>query len=348
MVNSWTVADGTFDPIPQDRRQKSDVPYPSFIQHAYRARAGLSSLQLSRDAPISLSALDIAVQHLWKCMPGEARRYVYVAPPQGPSLWGPNEQAVEAMYKKMENKAYNCPVSKGSKETENQFYHDIQMRPWVIWPLWVEDEWGSDYVSVIWYSESNPKSLDRFDQLKWYTIIDPRRSAVADADGRHRPIHARMVRLANRLGTFWTRAGFNISKIETRLVLCSPMPLDEASSGERAFSAIKTIIRQIIDWHVEGMKFCKIGTIKDQSKWVSPFQERIEMTGINAWVLMASMDYNARITVEAMQPNTVVEVAANGKKKYVHAYDLSGPLQESPISANDYFLPPPHIYKAEY
>ncbi|TGJ87541.1 hypothetical protein E0Z10_g1222 [Xylaria hypoxylon] len=345
MLGGWTVNDGTFDPVPENKRQKTHVPYPAYVSHAFRARAGLSNLQLSRDSPISLCAMDIATHHLWKCMPGQARRYLHLASPNGPALWGPNEEAVEMMYQKMDDKAYHVPVSKGSQQTEYQLYSDVKKRPWIIWPLWVEDEWGSDYVTVIWHSTNTPQAPDRFDQLLFYSIIDPRRSPDANSNGRNETIKGRISRIANRLWAFWAKAGINRQKLRFKEVLCSPMPFDETSSGERTFAVIKTLINQIIDWHTLGMNFTVDGTITNQSQWVHPYQQRVEMTGINAWILMASLRFDARITVEALQPNTVTEVAANGNKKYVHTYDLAGPFQEPPVSAPDYLLPPSEIYK---
>ncbi|GAP84437.1 hypothetical protein SAMD00023353_0702610 [Rosellinia necatrix] len=340
MNHGWTVSDGTFDPIPQDKRRKRDVPYPSFVNHTYRSMSGLSSLQLSRDAPVSLCAMDIACDHLWKCMPAAARRYLHVAPPNGPALWSADDEVRNAMYKKMDDRVYQVPTGKGADGSEYRFYSELKKRPWIIWPLWVEDEWGSDYVTVIWHSRATAQQRSLFDKLVAYAIIDPRRSPDPDNDQRHPPIKGRQDRIEKRLLEFWGKAGFDVQNAKALDVLCSPMPLNEATSGERCFAAVKALIKQLIDWYTSGMKYDHNTTLKSMSQWVNPFQERIEMTGINAWILMAALDYNARISVEAILPNTRVEVSSNGRKKYLYPYDLAGPYDEPPIAPRDYFLPP--------
>jgi hypothetical protein len=80
-------------------------------------------------------------------------------------------------------------------------------------------------------------------------------------------------------------------------------------------------------------------TIMNQQPWVNPYQQRVEMTGINAWILMASFDFNARIAIESIQSNTTIEVASDGKKKLLYPYDLAGPYDEPPISDYDYNIP---------
>ncbi|KAI1347127.1 hypothetical protein F5Y01DRAFT_319091 [Xylaria sp. FL0043] len=329
--------------VTQDRRRIRDVLYPSFVQHTFRSRAGLSNLQLSHDAPVSICALDIATSHLWRCMPGHARRYVHLAAPNGPALWGDDNDAVVAMYKKLDYQEYHVAVLEEPSREEYKFFADLKRRPWVIWPLWIEDKWGSDYVTVIWYSENTPTAPALYDQLISYSIIDPRRSQESDHKGRHRPIASRIERIQNHLHEFWDQAGFNLTTAECKEVLCSPMPFNEATSGERCFAVVKDLIDQVIDWYTSGMKFCKVGTITNLKRWVNPFQQRIEMTGINAWTLMASLEYNARISVEAISPDTVTEIAADGIKKYVRPYDLASPVDEPPLAALDYFLPPNEI-----
>ncbi|KAI0810112.1 hypothetical protein GGR55DRAFT_689281 [Xylaria sp. FL0064] len=300
-----------------DRRRIRDVLYPSFVQHTFRARAGLSNLQLSHDAPVPLCALDIATSHLWRSMPGHARRYMHLAAPNGPALWGDDNDAIVAMYKKLDYQEYHVAVlEEPSREESN------------------------DYVTVIWYSENSPTAPALYDQLISYSTIDPRRSQESDDKGRHRPIASRIERIQNRLHEFWDQVGFNLTTAECKEVLCSPMPFNEATSGERCFAVVKDLIDQVIDWYISGMKFCKVGTITNLKRWVNPFQQRIEMTGINAWTLMASLEYNARISVEAISPDTVTEVAVDGIKKHVRPYDLAGPFDEPPLAASDYFLPP--------
>ncbi|TRX91566.1 hypothetical protein FHL15_007571 [Xylaria flabelliformis] len=346
MSHGWTVTDGTYDPIPQDKRRKRDVPYPSYVNHTFRTRSALSSLQISRNAPIKAAALDIAFDHLWKCMPGAVRRYLHIASPNGPDLWSADEAAKDAMYKIMEEEVYQLPVYQGSTEMIYRFFADITKRPWIILPIWVEDEWGSDWIIVIWFSRALPEQPDYYNQLIAYGIIDSRRSPTPDSNGRHPPIQARLERIRFRLCEFWNKAGFNLENARIMEVFSSPMPLGEASSGERSFAIVKGLISQIIDWFTSGMEFDPQTTIKSMTQWVNPYQQRIELTGINAWVLMASLDYNARVTVEALLPNTRTEVACDGKKKFIYNYDLAGPFTEPPIASYDYNLPGNQDFKA--
>ncbi|KAI1823287.1 hypothetical protein F4861DRAFT_338707 [Xylaria intraflava] len=343
MTHGWTINDGTYDPMPLSKRRKRDVPYPSFINYTYRSMNGLSSLQLSHNAPISLSALDIAIDHVWKSMPQEVRQYLHIPVPNGPALWGTCEKTAKTMYEKMNQKGYS---SKDTQEVAHRGFANLKKRPWIIWPLWIEDQWGSDYVTVIWYSTAGGDKDDVFDQLVAYAIIDPRRSSDADADGRHHPIKCRKERIRDRLFEYWGKAGINAQNAKLMDIHCSPMPLHEATSGERCFDVVKTLIHQIIDWYTKGKKFCPKTTITSMQQWVNPYQQRVEMAGINAWILMASFDFNARIVVEAILPSTRTVVVANGKKRVLSNYDLAGPEDDQHIASWDYLLPADRKYTA--
>ncbi|KAI3322774.1 hypothetical protein HD806DRAFT_523078 [Xylariaceae sp. AK1471] len=346
MGHGWTVNDGTFDHVPLDKRRRRDVPYPSFVNHTYRSMNGLASLQLAHDAPINICAMDTAVEHIWKCMPGEARRYLYMPPPNGPALWGASDKSYKDMLEKMDQKVYHIIKNEKTNESQYRCYLDLKKRPWVIWPIWVEDKWGSDWVTLIWHSRYTDEAGDRFDELVSYAIIDPRREPEADASGKHQPINGRLERIRTRLFELWDRAGFNRNNAQQMNVLCSPMPLNETTSGERCFAVVKDLINQIIDWYISGMEFNHSTTITSMRQWVNPFQQRIEMTGINAWILMSTFDYNARIAVEAIQPNTQTEVAVDGNRKYLYPYDLAGPYNDPPIAAYDYLIPANKQYTA--
>ncbi|KAI2638423.1 hypothetical protein GGS21DRAFT_488507 [Xylaria nigripes] len=346
MGDSWTIHDGTFDPLPLNKRRKRDVPYPTFVDHAFNAMNALSALQLSHRAPVPLTALDIANDHLWKCMPRAARRYLHILAPNGPALWGDCEKSAKIMYEKMEREIYHINKDPNTQEMEYRGYFELKRRPWIIWPLWIEDEWGSDYVTVIWYSTASDEKGDRFDQVVAYAIIDPRRSSKADADERHHPITGRIERIRDRLFEHWRKAGMNAQNAKVMDVRCSPMPFDEATSGERCFAVVKALSNQIIDWYIKGMNFCPKTTITSMQQWVNPFQLRVELTGINAWVLMASLDYDARISVEAILPDTRTEVVADGNKKVLCNYDLAGPYDEPKLASWDYLLPADQKYTA--
>lgn len=177
-------------------------------------------------------------------MPGEVREYVHIASPNGPALWSANENDRRAMYKKMDDKIYHSPIHNGSGESEYTFYSDLKKQPWIIWPLWVEDEWGSDYVTVIWHSKATPEEIALFNQLVSYAIIDPRRSPNPDGNQRHLPISSRLERIRSLLFEFWEKAGFNLQNIRAMNVLCSPMSFNEATSGERCFAVVKALADQ--------------------------------------------------------------------------------------------------------
>jgi hypothetical protein len=244
MGHGWTVSDDTFDSIPLDKRRKRDVPYPTFVNHTFRSMNGLASLQLAHDAPINLCAMDIAVEHIWKCMPEEARTYVYMTPPNGPALWGACEKSYTDMLEKMGKKVYHITVNEETQETQYRCYLDFKKRPWVIWPIWVEDQWGNDWVTLIWHSKATDEAGDRFDEVVSYAIIDPRREPQADSSGKHRPISDRLERIRTRLLDLWERADISGQSAQELEILSSPMALNETSSGERCFAAVKELLDQ--------------------------------------------------------------------------------------------------------
>ncbi|KAI1499000.1 hypothetical protein F5X99DRAFT_391367 [Biscogniauxia marginata] len=334
MGPGWTVNDGLFHHVPQNKRRKRDVPYPRYVNHSYRSMYGLSTLQIAADAPISLCAMDTACDHIWKCLPQEVRRRLIIPPPNGPALWGTDEAARNEMYEKMGLAVYLDSIGQ-----RYRFYEDLKRKQWVVWPIWVEDQWGMDYVTVCWYAEANPATPNVYDRLVGFTIIDPRRNPAAGLDGRHPVLDDRIQRIQSVLLGFLHRGGYDVNKTRRWDTLCSPMPLGEATSGERCFATVKQLCNNICDWFYEGMVNHTTG-FTNLSQWVHPYQQRVEMTGINAWVLMATFDYNARVSVESILPNNRTMVTANGPKRMVVPYDLAAQFDDPPISSYDYLLPP--------
>ncbi|KAL7620159.1 hypothetical protein AAE478_009152 [Parahypoxylon ruwenzoriense] len=337
MGPGWTLNDGTYEHVPQHKRRKRDVPYPSFINETYRSMVGLSSLQLSHDAPINLCAMDVASNHVWRCLPFVAKRIITMAPPNGPALWSTDKKARNEMYEKMAHPDYLDPATR----TTYRFYADIKMKPWMIWPLWVEDAWGKDYVLVAWYAEARPESPNTYDRLRAFTIYDPRRNPTPDSNWKHGPLETRLKRIRSRLMHFLKEAKFDVSGAEYHQGECSPMPLDHYTSGERCFAAIKEVLGWICRNVIEGKAFHQLDRpFPRLSRWVNPYQNRVEMGGINAWVLMATFDFEARIAVECMEPGRRTEVVADGQRRLLKNYDLCGPYWEPPVAPEDYNLDP--------
>lgn len=368
MGDGWTVNDESFSRQPMFKRRKIDAPYSHLINHTFRSTSGLNGLQLARNVPISLSAMDTACEHVWKCLHNDVRQHVLVPPPNGPCLWSENQQDRDAMYAKI---ALPEHLNKTSKEY--RFFTNMKAQPWIVWPLWVEDTFGKDYITVLIYSEqTNPRAKPaRFDQVVYYTIIDPRRAQYGTrkkGDPTTVPLKRNFLRPRTRrvedaLRDFLTRAGYNLDKVflaktirnyvtktsvaltedkiesPMRITNCSPMPADEVTSAERCFATVKELLERIVKWHLTPASHKQPQKVfRHLRRWINPYQFRIEMTGINAWVLMATLDYNARITVELM-PDDDIYVAMDGKRKRFVPYDLAGPTDQPPLAPVDWKLP---------
>ncbi|KAI1137322.1 hypothetical protein F5Y05DRAFT_85954 [Hypoxylon sp. FL0543] len=330
----WTLNDGTYDHIPQSRRRKRDTPYPTYVNEVHRAMTGLSSLQIAHNAPIHPCAMDVATAHLWRCLPPIVKARVTVIPPNGPDLWSESDELHESMSRNLKEPAY---LDQETQSTYKQLV-ELKKKPWSVWPLWIEDRWGKDYVLAVWYAEESRPSTGVYDRVTRLSVYDPRRSPVPDYDSKHHEITDRIVRIRGRLERFLASGGIQMVDGAAQDVFMSPMLLDEATSGERCFAAVKEILGFIVNVEIGADGF-EGQWLPNLSRWVNPYQYRVEMAGINAWLVMASFDFNARITVEAVMPEVKSEVVADGERRMVQPYDLAGPYEAPPLAAEDYLLP---------
>ncbi|KAI0099988.1 hypothetical protein F4776DRAFT_522549 [Hypoxylon sp. NC0597] len=334
----WTLNDGTFQHVPQSLRRRRDTPHPTYMGDSFRAMTGLSNLQLGHNAPIHPCAMDVATAHIWRCLPPVVKSQVKVVPPNGPDLWGDNVENFEAMQIKMKDPKYM------DKNTESySTYVELKKKPWIIWPLWVEDRWGKDWVLLVWYADESKPNSKVYDRVRRFAIYDPRRNPHVSLDSKHHELTDRAQRIARRLSTFLKEGGYQMiteTLIWQGVARMSPMPLDETTSGERCFAACKEILDWIVKIHVSGRRYDPALTeFPELSRWVNPYQYRVEMTGINAWLLMATFDFNARIAVECTIPEVKTEVVADGKRRIIQPYDLAGPYDPPALAEADYSLP---------
>lgn len=221
MGEGWTMSDQTYEQQPLKKRCKIDVSYPQLINHTFRSMNGLSTLQIAHDAPISLSALDVTCEHLWKTLHSDVRAQICVPPPNGPSLWSGDQVDINRIYEKMQLPEYH-----NKESNEYLFYRQMKSHPWVIWPLWVEDDFGKDYVTVLLYSKQSDQSKNPavFDQLVQYTIIDPRRvsqatkrpNAPVDEPAKYGFPKAHTDRLDAALKNLLNHADYDLSRVPKR------------------------------------------------------------------------------------------------------------------------------------
>ena len=195
-----------------------------------------------------------------------------------------------------------------------------------------------------------------YDQLVRYTVIDPRRAGTATkiaGAAKDDPLkydfpHERTARLDAALRRFLTHAGYDLSHVPLRqkangtpmgpmtVTHCSPMPNNECSSGERCFATVKELLERITQWHLQEHQRPE-EVFRPLRPWINPYQYRVEMAGICAWVLMATLDFEARIAVEIIPPSDI-EVMSDGKRRLIEPYDLAGPFEYPPLAPRDWLL----------
>ncbi|KAI4862714.1 hypothetical protein F4820DRAFT_463491 [Hypoxylon rubiginosum] len=341
--DGWTLGDGTFDRVRESRKTKRDVPRPSHVDVAFRSMSALSSLQLSRDAPITTTTIDVVTNELWNYLPPQVRDIAAVPSPSGPELWSSDDQQLAEMYDRMNN-----DPTAHNKQGEYNLYADLKGKQWVFWPIWVEDQWGKDFVVIAWHAYAAPETPNRYDRIGTWVIYDPRRNPEPDQDGKHSPITQRLDRINVRLSQFFKRGKFHISGAAGSYGNCSPMGLNETSSGERCYATIKELLNNLISTTITNEKVDRNHGWPSLSRWVFPYLYRVEMTGIVAWTVMASHGWDARIAIEALEPKLGWEVVVDGQRRMLGPTDLSGPARAPPITDQDYRLDPNAVARPQY
>ncbi|KAI0881393.1 uncharacterized protein GGS22DRAFT_173085 [Annulohypoxylon maeteangense] len=347
----WTLNDGTYNHIPQGKRRKRDIPIPSYVDQAHQAMFGLTSLQLAHNAPITPCAMDIATEHLWRCLPEEVQNLVEVVPPNGPDLWSADRPAIDdnkddaakkLLGKKKDDRDNMFEkIFTGLQERTYKYHSELKKKPWAIWPIWVEDKFGSDWLTIVWYSEETVASSGIYDRLRMYEVYDPRRAMEASDNGRCEAIDLRKRRIMTQFIDVLAFGGINTRSASRCPAMMAPMARGEHTSGERCFAAVKEMLNCILENYIDGRPFNpKEDVLPSLPRWVNPYQARIEMTGINAWVLMSAFDYNGRIVVECLEPEMKANIVVDGARRTIKPYALAGPLNGPQIADADYCTEP--------
>ncbi|KAI1764669.1 hypothetical protein GGR53DRAFT_492688 [Hypoxylon sp. FL1150] len=332
--NGWTIGDGTFDRVRESRKAKKDIPYPRPVEDARQAVHALSSLQLSAEAPITPATLDCVSHALWSYQPEVIRRSVWIAPPAGPELWSADEEMRDEMYRRMaeEKLAFN-------ERGEYHFVGELKEQPIVLWPIWVEDRWGKDWVLIAWYAQKSDPSIERYDSVRSYSIYDPRRSARPNQDGEHVPLIQRGLRIMRRLEYFFQVGNFKMDGCKPSTGWISPMAPDEISSGERCFAAIKNLLQIITDSAIAEKDWEGFPVFPPLSRWVYPYATRMEMTGLAAYLAVATHQWNARIAIECLEPHLGYQVVVDGELR-IFKPDALAPTRQIPdFTQANYFYP---------
>ncbi|KAK7999383.1 hypothetical protein PG990_011983 [Apiospora arundinis] len=115
-----------------------------------QASNGLANLQLAHNIPVNHSAMEVVVNALWDHLPAAVQSTIFMSPPNGPDLWGSDDEAADAALREIEDVVQK---RKASKDLAH-WLQSISHLPSVIWPLWVEDEFGSHWVVLYWTSEA--------------------------------------------------------------------------------------------------------------------------------------------------------------------------------------------------
>lgn len=374
MVDGWVFSDNTFGHQPLDQRTPAHTPCPSNPRNVYqleRALQGLSSLQLAHDAPVTPSAMDTVLEVLWQSQPYAVRAACRVLPPNGPDLWGLDVNKANLVLGELalgpENDGRNVEFftklafydmdeerdarpdkrSKGKGRAGLDLDDDEPLRYHVVWPILVEDEYGHDWVTLIWTQTMRRdtdrlKQETRYAQIQEFYIVDPRLDGRIYAsnfeqsrDRRDRILMRFESLLANLDATcVVTFAPGCLVENENGTRLDSywyapDMPSHEHTSGERCYAVVKQWMWRLthaIFPHADD----KAATQARSAvlRHVNPYFERMAMLGICAWVAMGSLSFWARVSIESLPEDHRIPLLVNGKPFSLIADELQGPAEE--------------------
>lgn len=371
MVDAWVFSDDTFGHAPYDERDPAHTPCPPNPLNVYqleRALNGLNSLQLAHDAPISPCALDTVFEVLLQAQPYAVRAACRMLPPNGPDLWGLDEQKAELVLGELalgpENDGRNVefftrvafhdrdearaarpkrgdPQNKGKGKAKPDddkppLYH-------VVWPILVADQYGEDWVTLIWTQKMSKDRDGRYAEIQEFHVVDPRldsRMYAANFQG----FHDRRARILKRFESLLANLDAtcvvtfapgclledeNGSRLESYWY--SPeMPMSEHTTGERCYAVVKHWLWKLTHQLFPHADDDNAATQAPGAvlRFVNPYFERMAMAGICAWVVMGSVDFDARLTIESLPENHRFRILVNERESGLNVRELQGPAEE--------------------
>ncbi|KAK8103496.1 uncharacterized protein PG998_010529 [Apiospora kogelbergensis] len=309
-----------------------------------RASNGLANLQLAHNVPVNHAAMDTVIDALWESMHPALKPIVWNPPANGPDLWSNDEAKAEATMKAIED------ISK-KRECNDDFHTwlcSISRMPVIIWPLWVEDEFGAHWVVVYWTSEQRDNPKNPTEERRYITdirLLDPAldyayyTGGFRTHDARRRRITQRLHRLLRLFRRVYALEDVCVLRWNAREPgLLQPangllrgyhanfyLEAGDAATGERVYAVVKQLLAGILDiarapQYEEADRYWELPHYRylGQLTHVDPALARMEMAGICAWKCMQAQDFRARIAVRPLRgddPKIPVEV--DGETRYL-------------------------------
>ncbi|KAI1857760.1 uncharacterized protein JN550_013096 [Neoarthrinium moseri] len=333
MTNAWILHDDTWAHIPYDYRTPENVPQPMKPQLLHQAHNGLSNLQLGHNHTICPVAMLWATRLLWsKMQPPEMAKdpqlSVFMMPPTGPEPWS-QDRKIQNDFWHAESDEYRAKAS--VEICRGRIY---------IWPIFVVDDFGSDWVTLWWKQKEWSKEVAEADRhgcqgfVDCLAIIDPRLDSKWSSDAK--PAASRFKERRDRirltlheyLDDYGVYLGPEDSTLDKFIYIAS-MGDEENTSGERCYAAIKTLLNRLAEAYAvandtknksKSDNTAYHATIESelsqitnpQDRVISPQLIRMEMTGLLAWSCLSHFDYNARIAIEHLPPGVKIPFQSTG------------------------------------
>ncbi|KAK7961698.1 uncharacterized protein PG986_002523 [Apiospora aurea] len=335
---------------PDERYPNPPGTLPGIEDLYKRASNGLANLQLSNSTRINKPTMDVVVETLKKSLPPDVRHQVYCAPAYGPDLWSNDPVKYDAA------RDHLAGLANGKIDGGNDFrifLRRISSAVHVVWPLWVEDEFGAHWVVLYWNTAISFRPQGMFAYIQELRLFDPALDYGYHTSG-HRDNYQRRERITNAFITFlnlfkrqWVLMAENTQigglrwnhdrkgkMSENRLMhgFHATFKMDEGdhATGERCYSLIKQLLAGIVEQEtaLPADRYESHREHLGKLTYVDPYLARMEMAGICAWQSMEAKDFKARIGVEDLPDACKTQFAAlthENKRCYVKPEALKKP-----------------------